>query len=119
MKYMIERFTAGFGICFKRPADTVHMSRNENNRLKLGRSIPIVALVITILQMESRHRYYKQLDVKIVRSLGTRAFDLRGILYGSILGIPAGIALDLVGTVLQAIYALRNRSEPSVSSGSK
>jgi hypothetical protein len=116
-----DSFNAGFGVCFKNPryngserGEYVHFHRSDNNFCKLFNSIPIFALVLGINRLV-QNRNDKKVDPNFYLSVGERTLTLRSFLYGSVLGIPVGVALDLVGMVTQVKYAIDNRPKSSTN----
>lgn len=97
-----ERFNAGFGITLNRPLcrDYVWRDRATANRAKLILSIPIVGVIYSISIM--LHQDFKN---KTGKSMAV----LRGILCGSIVGIPVCLALDIVGMITQVRQRVNER----------
>lgn len=91
-----ERFNAGFGIDLIRrddPLEAISSNKRELAKRKALLSVPIFGLFfgITIIKDERPERPKK----------GCGAAGLRGILYGSIIGIPVGVALDITAMITQ------------------
>lgn len=91
MRSYTQRFNGGFGINLVRLTDPVER-RRDVMKAKAILSVPLLGGGLATIMLMER---------SVQRGRGNGAAGLRGILYGSIVGIPVGVALDIVGTVMQ------------------
>ena len=102
MLHKTERFNAGFGISINKPQleDYMWEGRRKEFQAKALLSIPVLGVIFAVLILR---------DNDIKNQVGVKMAALRGILYGSIVGIPAGIALDIVGMITQVKERMSHR----------
>jgi hypothetical protein len=95
MVHKTDSFNIGFGINFTRSKENCVLNQ-KRRRFAISRkaslSIPGFGVFLAIVILGDRTMKNK---------VGTKMLALRGILYGSIVGIPLGVALDIAGMVTQ------------------
>ncbi|MFV0340371.1 MAG: hypothetical protein ACK5MA_07080 [Parachlamydiaceae bacterium] len=92
MLYKTERFNAGFGISLSHPPvrNYIWGERKEALKVKAIMTVPGFGLFLGIYALK-----------KESPKVGLRMAAFRGILYGSVVGIPLGILLDIAAMVTQ------------------
>jgi hypothetical protein len=84
-----QRFNCGFGVNMVKPSSE---RRRDIIQAKALLSVPLLGCFLSVVLFKDR---------TVQRKIGLGAAGLRGILYGSIVGIPVGVALDIVGMITQ------------------
>lgn len=104
MVHKTDSFNAGFGINLTRSKDDCGFDK-KGRRFAISRkaflSIPIFGVILSILVLK---------DLSMKYRVGRKMIALRGMLYGSIVGIPLGVALDIVGMVTQVKEWIKSKN---------
>jgi hypothetical protein len=101
MRSITQRFNAGFGVDLVRLTDPEE-TRRDSALGKVLLSVPIVGSFMGIIVLMERSTKRKR---------GYGVMGVRGFLYGSIVGIPMGLALDIVGTIIQVKALVQAKRE--------